>query len=81
MTISEAVTKQFKDRVLFADVECYNSDTCMTEYLKGAQIKVTHVNIFEDGENTLYAIVLDGDRAGKECNMFFGLETEFNFID
>lgn len=81
MTISEAITKQFKDRVLFADVECYNSETCMTEYLKSAQIKVTHVTMFDGGENTLYAIVIDGDRAGKECCLNFDLETEFNFID
>lgn len=81
MTISEAVTAQFKGKVLFADVECYNSDTCMTEYLKEAHIQVTHVEMFDNGENTLYATVLTGDRAGKECNMNFNLETEFNFID
>jgi len=81
MNISQAITNQFKDKVLIADVEYYNSNTCLTEYLKDTKIKVTHVNIFETGEATLYGIVLEGEYIEKNCCMHFNIETEFNFID
>lgn len=81
MNISQAVTNQFKDKILLADIEFYNSLTCLTEYLKETKIKVTHVQMFETGESTLYAHIVDGELSGKECSLHFNVETEFNFID
>jgi hypothetical protein len=81
MNISQAITNQFKDKILIADVECYNSITCLTEHLKDTKIKVLRVKMFETGEATLYANIVEGEFSDKECSFHFNIETEFNFID
>jgi hypothetical protein len=81
MNISEAITNQFKDKIFFADVEHYNQETCMMEYLKDVLIKVLFVQMFENGDNTLYGIILQGDRVDKECSMKFDESTNFKFLN
>lgn len=82
MTVSEILLKALLGRKLKANVEVYNTNTCIMEFFKDELVSINKIETTSIvGDLEVRGSIIGGENDGKEGIFYIDVETEINLIN